>query len=164
MMNKEEQLWNYIDGFCNDVEKAEIEAKLAADDSFRQLYLQLLEVNEQLQTHLEIDEPSMSFTRNVMEKVQQEIAPIKLKTKVDSRIIYAISGFFSIILLGILVYAIATATPDFKVTMPSINFESKLDGLMNTTTLSVFVFLNAVLLLIYLDFFLRKGMKKAGKK
>ena len=163
-MNKEEQLWNYIDGFCNDVEKAEIEAKLAADDSFRQLYLQLLEVNEQLQTHLEIDEPSMSFTRNVMEKVQQEIAPIKLKTKVDSRIIYAISGFFSIILLGILVYAIATATPDFKVTMPSINFESKLDGLMNTTTLSVFVFLNAVLLLIYLDFFLRKGMKKAGKK
>ncbi|MGV3546503.1 MAG: anti-sigma factor family protein [Pedobacter sp.] len=164
MMNKEEQLWNYIDGFCNDVEKADIEAKLAADDSFRQLYLQLLEVNEQLQTHLDIDEPSMSFTRNVMEKVQQEIAPVKLKTKVDSRIIYAIGGFFSVTLLGILIYAIATATPDFKVAMPSINFESKLDGLMNTTTLSVFVFLNAVLLLIYLDFFLRKGMKKTSKK
>lgn len=164
MMNQEEQLWSYIDGFCNDAEKAEIEAKLETNENFKQLYHQLLEVNEQLQMHLEIDEPSMSFTRNVMDKVQQEIAPVKLKTKVDSRIIYAIGGFFSVTLLGILVYAIATATPDFKVTMPSINLESKLDGLMNTTTLSIFLFLNAVLLLIYLDFFLRKGMKKAHRK
>lgn len=163
-MNQEEQLWSYIDGFCNDVEKAEIEAKLAADDNFRQLYHQLLEVNDQLQMHLDIDEPSMSFTRNVMDKVQQEIAPVKLKTKVDSRIIYAIGGFFSVTLLGILIYAIATATPDFKVTLPSINLESKFDGLMNTTTIGIFLFLNAVLLLIYLDFFFRKGMKKAGKK
>ena len=100
MTNQEEQLWNYIDGFCNDKKKAEVEAKLATDEEFHALYLQLLEVNQQLNHHLEIDEPSMSFTRNVMTKVEKEIAPVALKTKVDSRIVYAIGGFFALALLA----------------------------------------------------------------
>lgn len=161
MIQQEEQLWNYIDGCCTSAEKAEVEAKLVTDEAFQQLYAQLLEVNEQLDIHLEIDEPSMSFTRNVMEHVQQEIAPVTLKTRVDKKIIYAIGGFFSITLLGLLVYAFATA--EFKTTMPRIKLKVDIDALISPTFLMVVLFINAALLLIYLDSFLRKG-KKMSKK
>jgi anti-sigma factor RsiW len=164
MTKQEEQLWDYIDGLSSEAESAEIAAKLATDEQFQQLYVQLLEVNQQLETHLEIDEPSMSFTRNVMEQVQHEIAPVKLKTKVDNRIIYAIGGFFALSLVSILVYAIATAVPNFTSSIPSLNLENKFDGLLDTKVIMIFLFVNAVLLLIYLDGFLRKGMKKAQKK
>lgn len=160
MTKQEEQLWNYIDGFCTNLEKAEIEARLKADEAFQQLYRQLLEVNKQLAIHLEIDEPSMSFTRNVMEQVQQEIAPVKLKTKVDKRIIYAIGGFFSLTLLAVLIYAFATITPNFTLAMPNIKLETEMQSLFTFTTLKIFLFVDAVLLLIYFDSYLRKGLKK----
>ena len=103
----------------------------------------------------------MSFTRNVMEQVQQEIAPVKLKTKVDNRIIYAIGGFFSITLLGLLGYAFATA--DFKLKMPAVNMNFNIDALISPAFLMGFLFVNAALLLVYLDIFLRKGLKKNEK-
>lgn len=162
MTKQEEQLWNYIDGLSSHTEKAEVEAKLAADEQFKQLYVELLEVNQQLAEHLEIDEPSMSFTRNVMQQVQHEIAPVKLKTKVDNRIIYAIGGFFSITLLGLLGYAFATA--DFEMKMPTVDMNFNVDALISPAFLMGFLFVNAALLLVYLDTYLRRGIKKAQKK
>ncbi len=162
MTKQEEQLWNYIDGFCSLKEQAEIESKLAEDQSLMDLYEQLLMVNQQLNTHLEIDEPSMSFTRNVMEQVKHEIAPVAIKTKVDHRIIYTIGGFFTVVLLGALIYAFATVTPDVKI--KTLTSTVRLDIEIRPTVLWVVLFANAVLLLIYLDSYLRKGMKKAQKK
>ncbi|RYG17447.1 MAG: hypothetical protein EOO07_11110 [Chitinophagaceae bacterium] len=162
MIKQEEQLWNYIDGLCSAAEEREIEARLATDNALQQLYAQLLEVNGQLKTHLELDEPSMSFTRNVMEQVQHEIAPVTLKTKVDQRIIYVIGGFFSITLLALLIYAFATA--EFKMKMATVNLSVDIDALISPTFLMVVLFINAALLLVYLDSFLRKGLKKMPKK
>jgi len=165
MTKQEEQLWNYIDGFCSATEKAEIEEMLLTDERFHQLYVDLLEVNKQLAVHVEVDEPSMSFTRNVMEQVQREIAPVKLKTKVDHRVVYAIGGFFAFTLVSILVYAFATAAPDFTMKkMSTFNLENKFDSLLDPTVISAFLFLNAILLLIYLDSYLRRGMMKTQKK
>ena len=161
MNQQEQQLWNYIDGLCSATERADIEKKLASDQSFQQHYRQLLELN-QLLGNLDIDEPSMSFTRNVMTQVQQEIAPIKLKTKVDKRIIYTIGGFFSLTLLSLLGYTFGTA--NFKVTMPKINIDVDINALTSPTVLMVFLLINIALLLIYLDAFLRKGMEKTQKK
>jgi len=160
MTKQEEQLWNYIDGFCSEKEQEEIEKKLAEDQSLMDLYEQLLKVNQQLNTHLEIDEPSMSFTRNVMEQVKHEIAPAAIKSKVDHRVIYAIGGFFMVLLLATLIYAFATATPDFTINVTSLH----LDKVISPAVLWVVLFANAVLLLIYLDSYLRKGVKKAQKK
>ncbi len=160
MTKQEEQLWNYIDGFCSQEEQTEIEKKLAEDQSLRGLYEQLLMVNQQLNAHLEIDEPSMSFTRNVMEQVKGEIAPAAIKSKVDHRIIYAIGGFFMVLLLATIVYAFAIATPDFTINTTTLRF----GRVINPTVLWAVLFANAVLLLIYLDGYLRKGLKKAQKK
>lgn len=161
MTKQEEQLWNYIDGLCNATEKAEIEAKLGTDTEFQQLYAQLLELNKRLMKDVEIDEPSMSFMRNVMAQVETEIAPVSLKTKVDQRIIYVIGGFFSLILLSTIVYAFATA--DFTFKMPNIVSDLYLEKIFSPRVLTAFLFINVVLLLIYLDSFLRKGLRKSEK-
>jgi hypothetical protein len=135
---------------------------LATDPEFKNLYEQLLAVNAQLLANLEVDEPSMSFTRNVMEQVKHEMAPVALKTKVDCRIIYAIGGFFSITLLALLGYAFATA--DFQMKMPTFDLNLNIDALISPAFLMGFLFVNAALLLVYLDTYLRKGIKKAQKK
>lgn len=159
MTKQEEQLWNYIDGFCTAKERAEVEGKLAEDQSLRDLYEQLLMINQQLGQHLEVDEPSMSFTRKVMEQVQLEMAPVALKTRVDQRIIYAIGGFLMMVLIGTLVYAFTTATPVFGFKAPT-----HLNITISPAVLWIMLFTNTVLLLIYLDSYLRKGLGRAQKK
>lgn len=163
MSIQEEQLWNYIDGNCTEAEKKTIEAQLVLDASLNERYQELLALNQIISQEMEIDEPSMSFTRNVMDKVNQEIAPVKLKTKVDARIVYAIGGFFGLTLLAILVYAFASAKFTFGKFI-AIDLDADIDKLIDPTVMMVFLFLNAALLLVYLDFYLRKGMKKAQKK
>lgn len=157
----EEQLWNYIDGNCTAVEKAEIEAKLAIDLRYQEVYEDLLAVNNELK-QLDFEEPSLSFTRNVMEKVNQELRPVALKTKIDHRIIYTIAGFFIASILSIFAYAIVISDVNFSFEMPKINFNT--DKIINPVTIQLFVFIDVALALVYLDSYLRKGKIKAQKK
>ena len=157
----EEQLWNYIDGTCTPVEKLEIEAKLAVNIQYHTLYQELLKVNEEL-TKIDFEEPSMSFTRNVMEKVNLELKPVALKTKIDKRIIYSISAFFAISIFGIFLYAIATSTSSFDFKMPEMNFDA--GKYINATTIQIFLLIDVALGLLYLDSFLRKRNILAQKK
>ncbi|WP_199117931.1 anti-sigma factor [Pedobacter sp. ASV28] len=160
---REEQLWNYIDGFCTDAEKVEVEDALNNDKELLKHYEQLLAISKQL-GQLEAEEPSMSFTRNVMELVGQEMAPISLKTKVDRRIVYGIAAFFVLCLLVILCYALYTARPGFSFGMPKVHLALNLEGWFSRTALYAFLFVDLVLLLIYFDAYLRKGRDMAQKK
>jgi len=157
----EEQLWNYIDGNCTAVEKAEIEAKLAVDLQYQKVYEDLIAVNNELK-QMDLEEPSLSFTRNVMEKVNLELRPVALKTKIDKRIIYTIAGFFITSILGIFAYAIVISDSNFSFEMPKMNFDT--DKIINPVTIQLFVFIDVALALIYLDSYLRKGKMKAQKK
>ena len=151
----EEQLWNYIDGNCTPVERLEIEAKLAVNIQYHSIYQELLKVNDEL-NQLEFEEPSMSFTRNVMEKVNVELKPVALKTKVDNRIIYSIAAFFIVSLVGIFVYSLATSNIDYTFEMPKMSANFNPDKYITRTSMLVFLFVDVVLALIYLDSVLRK--------
>jgi len=93
MKTIEERLWDYIDGNSSSEEKITIEQLLQSDPSVKQLHEEFLAVNNALKFS-ELEEPSMRFTKNVMEQVALEPAPKALQTKVDSRIIKVIAGFF----------------------------------------------------------------------
>jgi len=155
----EQQLWEYIDGTLDDSAKKALEAKIAADPEIRTQYEDLLKLNSVLGA-LDLDEPSMSFTRNVMESVALEPAPIALKTKVNTRIIYAIGGFFVLSLLVILTYVCLQA----KISLGDFNLTKKLefnlDQYFTPTTLYVFLFADLVIGLIFLDQFLRRKAHK----
>ena len=161
-MNKiEEQLWNYIDGNCTATEKTEIEAKISSNLQYSTMYNELMAVHNELNL-LGFEEPSMSFTRNVMEHVNLELKPVALKTKVDNRIIYSIGAFFGLAILGIFIYAISITEVNFDFKMPTIDFH--LDKLVTSTSIQVFLMVDIALALVYLDSFLRKGRINAQKK
>src|ERR1700712_5129123 len=102
MNNLEERLWNYIDGTCSAEEQRAIDILIAQDESVRSKYEELLALNSEF-SKMEVDEPSMAFTYNVMEGIRAEIAQKPLKAGINKRIIRGISIFFvvSIVLMVI---------------------------------------------------------------
>lgn len=71
----EVRLWEYIDGFSNDAEKSAIEKLIAENAEWKAKYHELLEVHQSLNL-VELEGPSMRFTRNVMEEIAKyQIAP-----------------------------------------------------------------------------------------
>jgi hypothetical protein len=156
MKTMEEELWEYIDGTCNPAECLEIQRKIDSDPIYQQSYSELMQVHQIISAE-ELDEPSMSFTRNVMEQVNAEIAPVALKTKVDHRIIYAIGGFFVLSLLAIFTYALMNSSysmPEFKI--PHLNLARAISPEATNLSLRAFLFLDLVLALVYFDRFIRK--------
>jgi hypothetical protein len=157
-MNKiEEQLWNYIDGNCTAEEVAQIKAKLLVDGQYQKVYEELLAVNKALD-NLDFEEPSMSFSRNVMEQVNLEIKPVALKTKVDNRIVYSIMAFFLVSMLGIVGYVISQSDFSLSASLSKINFQFDTEKLITPTFFKVFLMVDVVLILLFIDNYLRKGL------
>lgn len=152
MKTIEEQLWDYIDGNCTASERADLENKIAIDLSYQAIYQDLLAVNLSLQ-QLDFEAPSLSFTRNVMEKVHQELRPVALTTKIDKRVVYAIGALFGISILAVFSYAISISSAKFE--MPSFTID--VENMFTPLALQVFALVDVVLALVYLDSLLRKN-------
>lgn len=161
-MNRiEEQLWDYIDGNCTPEESAAIAEKIAVNIQYHKTYQELLAVHAEL-NKIDFEEPSMSFTRNVMEKVDLELPPVALKTKVDQRIVQVISGLFILSILTVLGYTISKMSIDFK--LPEWNYHFDSSKIVTPVSIQLFIITDVILALIYLDSYLRKGKLKAQKK
>lgn len=167
MKTIEEQLWDYIDGNCTTTEIVFIKAKIADNKTYKAVYEELLLVHEKL-NDIALDEPSMSFTRNVMEQVQLEIKPIALKTKVDQRIIYSIAAFFVFSMVAIFGYTLAKSDLSLNFSLPQLNFDynnSTMQTLFkNPILISSFLMIDVVLVLLYLDSYLRRKKDMIQKK
>ncbi|WP_316849849.1 anti-sigma factor [Pedobacter agri] len=151
----EQQLWDYIDGNLSVSEAKLIEDKINADAEIKLQYEALLSLNLAF-GKIELDEPSMSFTRNVMESIALEPAPVAMKTKVNTNIIYGIGGFFIISLVALFGYALFNADIKFSDLDFKINANFNLNKYMTPTMLYSFLFADLVLGLVFLDYFLRK--------
>jgi ABC-type glycerol-3-phosphate transport system permease component len=162
MNSRETQLWSYIDGTDTKEERKVTEAMLASDSSFYALYTELKSLNSFVESELAIDEPSMSFTRNVMDAIEHVPKPLPLKTKVSNTIIYAIAGVFAVSLVSLLAYAFASA--DFAGGGDNFSLANFDKFFMNETSLYVFLLMDAGLLLLFLDRFLRKNLNSHIKK
>lgn len=166
----EERLWDYIDGLSSTAEKSFIEELLATQEAWREKYKELLETHQLMQTAIELDEPSMRFTQNVMEEITRlQIAPAT-KNYIDKRIIYGIAAFFIVMLGGLLVYTLGSvnwAASEPSSTGKMINdYTSKFDWskMFNNTYTTLFMIVNAVLGLMLLDMYLNKKKKALHEK
>jgi len=101
----EERLWNYIDGTCSEVDRKAVDILIAQDEVYRRKYQELLALNQAF-SKMELDEPSMAFTYNVMEAIRAEHAQQPLKAGINKRIIKSISGFFIVSIALLLIMAI----------------------------------------------------------
>ncbi len=161
MNSIEERIWNYIDGTCSLQERKKIEELIESDPDYKFTYNELKAAEFDFKL-LDLEEPSMSFSRNVMEKVKLETAPGTFKSLVDKRIIYGIAAFFLIsiiILLAVTFYQIdwsetvSLKLPKYK--LPEIN----LSPLWESRFIKTFFFTDIILALYVLDSVLRKRLR-----
>jgi len=152
----EETLWNYIDGNCSPDEQKAIHTLIAGDEAYRLKYQELLKLNTEFSA-MELDEPSMAFTYNVMEAIRTEQAQQPLKAAINKRIILGIAIFFVLtiaILLGfvlsnIQLSAVTVATPA-GLKMPEVN------TYFTKPVIEGFLFFDVVMALYLFDTFLRR--------
>jgi anti-sigma factor RsiW len=156
MSNIEEQLWAYIDGTCTADERQAISLLIAEDNAWREKYQELLALNSEIAA-MELEEPSMAFTYNVMETIRAEHASKPLKSAINSTIIKGIGGFFVITILALLVFMLASV--NWSAAGGAAPVEFKLPDLSNIISKPVmqgFLFFDVVLALFLFDTLLRR--------
>jgi hypothetical protein len=162
----EERLWDYIDGTCNAEEKTFIEQLIATNAAWKAKYKELLEVN-QLMDHIDLEEPSMRFTQNVMEEIGKfQIAPAA-QSYINKRVIWGIGTFFLLSILGFLIYGfgqIDWSSTSSNSKMPIDFSKVDLSVIFKNTYTNVFMMLNVVLGLVMLDMYLGKKKKQLRDK
>ena len=159
MSTIEEQLWDYIDGNLDAKEAKAIEEKISTDAELKRRYEDLLALNLTF-GKMELDEPSLSFTRNVMESVALATAPVAMKTKVDKKIIYGITTFFVCSLLALLAYAIYSSNFKWSDLSWSFTLDLNVTKYLTPTVIYSFLFADLVIGLVFLDYLLRKRALK----
>ncbi|WP_295793376.1 hypothetical protein [Mucilaginibacter sp.] len=161
MNNIEEKLWNYIDGTCTADEQSAINKLIASDEAVRLKYKELLALNREFAT-MELDEPSMAFTYNVIEAIRTEQALVPLKAAINKRIVMGIALFFVITLTGFLVFAFtkmnfaSMGTADILPKVPA-NFKMpEVSMHFSKPLVEGFMFFDVVLGLFLFDAYLRR--------
>jgi len=158
MNTVEEKLWNYIDGNCTPEEQEAISRLIERDEVYRRKYDELLALNAEF-TAMELDEPPMAFTYNVMESIRNENALKPLKAQVNKNIIRGIGLFFVLTISVMLIFALASihwsagagsrpSAPGF--TLPNIRHY------LTGPTMQIFLFFDVILALYLGDNYLRK--------
>lgn len=161
--NIERQLWTYIDGFSSNEEISAIEKMIASNLEWKNKYHELLEVH-QLMSSTELEQPSLRFTKNVMEKIAQyHIAPAT-KNYINKKIIWGIAGFFITLITGFAIYALAQIDVDWNFqnnAKPLVDF-SQVDysKIFNNNIVNGFMMANVLLGLLLLDRVLANKRKK----
>ena len=159
----EERIWDYLDGLCSSEEQEIILKLIANDPVYQDKYQELLAVQKDIQL-LEWDEPSMSFTNKVMDKVVFQSKPLSAKARIDKRIIYGISAVFGILLLVCLTIVFKGIDWSLSTTLPvKLNFDQftsqiKISSEAKNFILYGFLMFDTIAALMLMDKYLRKRL------
>jgi preprotein translocase subunit Sss1 len=163
----EQRLWDYIDGLSSPSEKTVIEQLLEANAEWKAKYHELLEVH-QLMSSSELEEPSMRFTKNVMDEIARlQIAPAT-SAYINKNIIRGIGIFFITIIVGFIIYGIGQLDIDWtsngKSIIPVDLSKVNYSRFFNNTWVNAFMIVNIVAGLFLLDRYLANKRKKFTEK
>ena len=164
----ESRLWDFINGRNTAAEKSVIEKLVESNFEWKNKYHELLEVH-QLISSSELEQPSMRFTKNVMEEISKlHIAPAT-KNYINNKIIWGIGGFFITVIAGFLIYGFGqvkwTSGKSSGIADKYVDF-SKVDfsKLFDNNIVNVFMMINIILSLVLLDRFLANKRKRFHKE
>lgn len=160
----EARLWAYLDGHSGE-DKA-IEDLLAENREWQEKYGELLELHT-LMKGVELEQPSLRFTKNVMEEIARyQIAPAA-KAYINTKIVWGIAAFFMTVILGFLVYGFSQvewSSGSGSGNAVGIDFSAvDYSKMFSNTLVNGFMILNIVLGLFLLDRYLslkRKEMRE----
>ncbi|HVM89121.1 MAG TPA: hypothetical protein VMT76_13105 [Puia sp.] len=160
-LNMEERLWDYIDGLSSMKERSAIDKLIETNLEWKNKYKELLEAH-QLMISGDLDEPSMRFTKTVMEEIAKYHVAPATRTYINKKIIWGIGSFFIIVIVGFLIYALSqinyadATTP--KILNEYNNTMNKVDWskFFSSTYTNIFMGINVILGLMMLDIYLTR--------
>lgn len=162
--NMEARLWDYLDGLSDSAEKSVIEQLIRDNAEWRQKYEELLEVRQLLAAD-DLEEPSMRFTKNVMDEIaRQHIAPAT-RSYINNNIIRGLAIFFVSMIVGFLAYGFGqvdfSSGKETKLPVDISNLDYSV--FFNNNYINAFMMLNMILGLFLLDQYLSSRKKKWGR-
>jgi len=164
----EQQLWAYIDGIYTNEERSVVEKLLQNNFEWKNKYHELLEVNNLIRSS-ELEQPSMRFTKNVMEKIAQyHIAPAT-KNYINKKIIWGIAAFFITLIAVFVVYGFAQVdwtsadNSDIPIDFSKLS-QVDYSKIFSNNFVNVFMMVNVLLVLVLLDRVLANKRKKFQKQ
>ncbi|MET0300686.1 MAG: hypothetical protein ABW036_13020 [Flavitalea sp.] len=162
----ESKLWDLIDGTLPADEVSFVENLVKTNQEWKEKYAELLQIHSMMNDNFELDEPSMSFTRNVMEEIGRLNVTPAARKYLDARVIRGIGGFFVLSIIGLIIFAFSKTT--LSTTGQGSALAEKLDSVnysqfMNSTYMNIFLMINTVLGLVLLDFYLGTKKKKLSE-
>lgn len=167
--NIEERLWEYIDGICSAEDRLFIDELIATNQEWKTKYQELLELQNLLSHQLQLDEPSMRFTQNIMEAISKHHIAPAAKSYINKRIVWGIAGFFICSIIGLLIACMAqvnwsaAATSSTQIDLSKLN-NVNFSGFFNTTYTTIFMMINVVLGLVALDMYLNRKKQSYRNK
>ena len=160
----EERLWDYIDGLSSPEERSAIQTLIAENIDWQRKYKELLNIHQAM-NEVELEAPSMRFTKNVMEEIARyQVAPAT-KTYINKNIIRSIGAFFLTLIAGFLIYCLGqfkwSSQPTSSSFMPHIDLDNEMkkfdwSRVFNSAYTNVFILVLVVLGLVMLDMYLQR--------
>lgn len=154
----EERLWDWLDGLSSEGEATELQQMVMNLPEWKEKYQELLAIHQSLKADMELMQPSMRFTKNVMEQIATISIRATTKSYLNNKVIYSIGGLFVAMLSGVLLYAIAMVDwaaggssfkmPESKI--EQVNWGGILQGPYGTAAVIIVAMLGMVLLDQYL--------------
>jgi regulatory protein YycI of two-component signal transduction system YycFG len=163
----EARLWEYIDGFSDAGEKSAVEKLVAENAEWKAKYHELLEVHQSINL-VELEEPSLRFTKNVMEEIARLHINPAAKQYINNKVIWGIGAFFLTVIVAFLVYGLSQIDWSTPSNVNSGVLDKIADAdyskMFNNTFVNVFMMLNVVLGLMLFDRYLNDKKKKLMKE
>src|SRR5918993_2635794 len=95
--NIEEKIWDFVNGNLPEKEKDQVQQMISSNVQWQKLHEEIVSFESLMKT-TEPEEPSMRFSKNVMDEIiKLKIAPAT-KTYINIKIIYGIATFFILII------------------------------------------------------------------
>lgn len=163
----EVKLWEYIDEMMDPEERSGIEKLIAENAEWRTRYHELLDLHQSINL-MELEEPSLRFTRNVMDEIaRHHIAPAT-REYINKKIIWGIAAFFITVIVSFVIYGLAQV--DWSAgggdgTIGGIDLRQvDYSKMFSNTFVNIFMMLNIVLGLMLLDRYLADRRTKYLKE
>jgi hypothetical protein len=151
------QIWNYLDDLCDDKERISIQTRIAIDPVWQQKFREITAIHTELKNTLETEQPSMRFSKNVLDAIAvADVAPA-MKKYINYNIIKGIAAFFLITITGMLTIGVMNAKWDTSdIPMPkwdhfNLNFH------INGSIINLAIGISIVLALILIDTIFNKN-------
>lgn len=161
-VNIEETLWNYIDNSLDEGQRSFVDELIRDNSEWKVKYAELLEVQQLMSNHIELEEPSMRFTQNVMEEISRLYITPAAKNYINKNVIWGIGIFFLTTIIGLLGYIFGQISWSADAVGSRSSQLTNIDwaGLFSGTYMNIFIMVNIILALMLLDMYLTNRKRK----